>query len=66
MNLPSNAEEAGDDGSIPGSGRSPGGGNGNPPSILAWRITWTKEPGGLHSMTSQNQTQLSDLAQHFL
>ena len=66
MNLPSNAEEAGDDGSIPGSGRSPGGGNGNPPSILAWRIAWTKEPGGLHSMASQNQTQLSDLAQHFL
>ena len=25
-------------GSIPGSERSPGGGNGNPPSILAWRI----------------------------
>ena len=35
-------------------------------SILAWRIAWTKEPGGLHSMASQNQTQLSDLAQHFL
>ena len=30
MNLPSNAEEAGDDGLIPESGRSPGGGNGNP------------------------------------
>ena len=22
-------------------------------SILAWRIPWTKEPGGLHSMGSQ-------------
>ena len=23
------------------------------PSILAWRIPWTEEPGGLHSMGSQ-------------
>ena len=29
-NLPANAGEAGDAGSIPGLGRSPGGGNGNP------------------------------------
>ena len=29
-------------------------------SILAWRISWTEEPGGLHSMGSQNQTRLSD------
>ena len=29
-NLPASAEEAGDSGSIPGSGRYPGGGNGNP------------------------------------
>ena len=29
-NLPVNAEDAGDTGSIPGSGRSPGGGSGNP------------------------------------
>ena len=28
--LPANAEDAGDSGSIPGSGRSPGEGNGNP------------------------------------
>ena len=31
--------------SIPGLGRSPGGGHGNP--LLAWRILWTEEPGGL-------------------
>ena len=37
-----------DEGSIPGLGRSPGVGNGN--SILAWRIPWTEEPGGLQSM----------------
>ena len=29
-NLPASAEDAGDMGSIPGSGRSPGTGNGNP------------------------------------
>ena len=23
------------------------------PSILAWKIPWTEEPGGLHSMRSQ-------------
>ena len=39
--------DAGDPGSIPGSGRSPGVGNGNPLSILAWSIPWTEEPGGL-------------------
>ena len=37
-------------GSIPGSGRSPGEGNGNHSSILAWRILCMKEPGGLQSM----------------
>ena len=37
---------------IPGSGRSPGGGNGNPP-IHAWKTPWTEEPGGLQSMGSQ-------------
>ena len=29
-------------------------------SILAWRIPWTKEPGGLQSLGSQSQTQLRD------
>ena len=29
-------------------------------SILAWRIPWTEEPGGLQSMGSQRVTQLSD------
>ena len=41
---------AGDMGSIPGSGRSPGEGNGNPPQILAWKIPWAGEPGGLQPM----------------
>ena len=38
---------------IPGSGRSPGEGMATHSSILAWRIPWTEEPGGLQSMGSQ-------------
>ena len=46
--LPANAGDAGDVGSIPGSGRSPGGGNGNPlqHSCLE-KIPWIEEPEGL-------------------
>ena len=40
-------------GLIPGSGRSSGKGNGDPLNILAWRISWTEELGGLQSMVSQ-------------
>ena len=47
------AYNVGDPGSIPGSGRSPGEGNGNLLSILVWRIPWTEEPGRLQSMGSQ-------------
>ena len=36
-----------DRGSIPGLGRSPEEGLATPSSILAWRIPWTEEPGGL-------------------
>ena len=46
-NLAANAGDARDTDSIPGSGRSPAGGNGNPFSILAWRIPWTEDPGGV-------------------
>ena len=31
----------------------PGGGHGNPLQYLAWKIPWTEEPGGLHSIGSQ-------------
>ena len=41
-----------DAGSIPGSGRSPGGEHGNHSSLLTWRIPWTKEPGGPQSTGS--------------
>ena len=45
-NTPANA---GDVGLIPGSGRSPGGGHGNPLQYSSWEIPWTEEPGGLQS-----------------
>ena len=47
------AYNAGDPGSIPGLGRSPGEGNGNPLQYLAWKIPGTEESGGLQSMGSQ-------------
>ena len=35
-------------------------------SILAWRIPWTEEPGGLQSMGLQSRTRLSDFTSlHF-
>ena len=37
---------AGDVGSIPGSGRSPGEGNGNPLQYSCLKIPWMEEPGG--------------------
>ena len=45
-------------GSIPGLGRSSEEGNGSPlySSILAWRMPWTEEPGGLESSGSQTDT----------
>ena len=60
-NPPANAGDAEDTGSVPGSGRSPGEGNGNPLHYTclknpmdrgAWRAT-------LHGVT-KNRTQLSD------
>ena len=62
-NLPANAVDAGDMGSIPGSGRSPGGGNGNPLQYSclgnpmerqAWRAT-------VHGV-AESWTPLSDWA----
>ena len=49
-NLPANA---GDAGSIPGSGRSPGEGNGNPLQYSYLENLWTEEPEGLQSMGLQ-------------
>ena len=52
-NLPANTGDSRDVSSIPGSGRFPGGEPGNPLHILAWRISWTEEPGGLQFMGLQ-------------
>ena len=41
---------AGDLGSIPGSGRSSGEGMAIHASVLAWRVPWTEEPGRLQFM----------------
>ena len=62
-NLPINAGDVRNAGSIPGSERSPGGGHGNHSSVLAYRIPWTEEPGGLWSIGSQRvRHNWSDLA----
>ena len=45
-----NAGDIGDVGSVPGWGRSPGGGMATHSSILAWEIPRTEEPCGLPSM----------------
>jgi len=52
-NPSANAGDVRDKGSISGSGRSPGGGHGNPLPFLTWRIPWTEEPGELQSLGSQ-------------
>ena len=44
---------AGNLGSITGSGRSPGEGLATHSNILAWEIQWTEEPGRLQSMALQ-------------
>ena len=49
-NLPASA---GDTGSVPGFGRSPGERKGTHSNILAWRIPWTEEPSGLQSVGLQ-------------
>ena len=48
-----NAGITGDAGLIPGSRRSPGKGNATHPSILAWKIPWSEEPGRIQSMVLQ-------------
>ena len=49
-NPPANAGDIRDAGSIEGGGHS------NPLRSLAWRISWTEEPGGLQSIGLQSQT----------
>ena len=46
-NKPANAGDVRDMDSLLGPGASTGGRHGAHSSILAWRIPWSKEPGGL-------------------
>ena len=54
-NSPASAGDAGDVGSLSGSGRSPGGGNSNP---------WTEAPGWLQSIGSQESDMTEQLGMH--
>ena len=53
-NLPANMGDVRDLGLIPGLGRSPGGGNGNPLQYSCQEIPWTEEPGELQSIGLQS------------
>ena len=52
-NPPANAGDIRDAGSVPGSGRSPGGGQGNPLQYSCLEVPMEREPGRLQSMGSQ-------------
>ena len=52
-NPPANARDAGEESSIPGSGRSLEEEMATYSSILAWKIPRTEDPGGLQSIGSQ-------------
>ena len=54
--LPDKAGEARDLGLILGSGRSPEESMAIHSSILAWRMPWTEEPGGLQSIEWQRHS----------
>ena len=57
-NLPANAGDIRDTGSIPGSGRSPGEWHGNPLQYSCLENPLDKEPGGLRSAGLQSWTRL--------
>ena len=57
--LPANAGDIRDTGSISESGRSPGGGHGNPLQYLAWRISRTEEPDKLFSARDHKESNMT-------
>ena len=57
-NPPANA---GDTGSIPGLGRSPGGGHGNPLQYSCLENPWTEEPGRLQSIRLQESDMTGEI-----
>ena len=50
-------------GLIPGLGKFPGAGHGNPFNIFAWRIPWTEEPGG-YSSQGHKESDTTEATQH--
>ena len=52
-NMPVNAGDIRDIGSVSGLGKSPGAGHGNPLQCSCLRIPRTEEPGGLQSIELQ-------------
>ena len=52
-NMPVNAGDIRDIGSVSGLGKSPGAGHGNPLQCSCLRIPQTEEPGGLQSIELQ-------------
>ena len=56
-NLPANAGDTRDMGSIPGSGRSPGGGNGNLLQYSCLKNPMDREPGGLQGCKESDMTE---------
>ena len=62
---PTSARDVRDTGSIPGSGRSPRGGHGNPLQYSAWRISGTEEPrwATVHGV-AQSRTRQKWLSTH--
>ena len=63
-NPPANSGDVRATDSIPGSGRSPGGGDGNPLQYSCLQNPWTEEPGGLQSIGSQSWEQPKQLSRH--
>ena len=56
-NLPVNAGDIREAGSVPGSGKCPEGGVATHPNIFAWRIPWTEELSEVQSIGSQRVRQ---------
>ena len=61
-NPPASAGDIREVSSVPGSGRSPGGGHGNPLQYCL-EIPWTEEPGGLQPM-GVTESDVAEVIQH--
>ena len=65
-NPPANAGDIRDTGSIPGLGRSSGGGHDYPLQYSSWRIPWTEEPGGLQYPWGRKESDTTEASYHAL